>query len=336
MNIIVTNKYKDLIYSTNIEILKELNGVFKVSQIANSFNSIFYKKIIIDATALEDFPKENVLKELSNSFDMDKLILFLPPDNPPPKNFLSFLVNINIYNFTDNPQGLIELVKKSNTINEVKGYSTVNKTKGENIKEDDSKNNDLFNEFTQSRVCLGFINITDNLYSTKLIYMLKKNLEEIHKKQVLGVEVDKNDFKFYNTSNMYSISSNRINEFLNLNQNVDVILMDIKMNMESFCDNTIYLVDPSLFEINKLLFQDRMAFQKLKGKKIIFVNSLLTNQDVEQFAKEANISVYYNLPPLNDRIQNKELDNLLIKLGIINENNNNNKPVKKGLFDFFK
>ena len=40
MNIIVTNKYKDLIYSANIEIMKELNGVFQVSEIANNFNSI--------------------------------------------------------------------------------------------------------------------------------------------------------------------------------------------------------------------------------------------------------------------------------------------------------
>ena len=123
MNIIVTNKYRDLIYSTNIEILKELNGEYKVSQIANSFNSIFYKKIIIDATAIQDFPKESVLKELSKSFDMDKLILFLPPDNPPPKKFLSFLVSLNIYNFTDNARGLSELVQRSNTIDNVKEYS---------------------------------------------------------------------------------------------------------------------------------------------------------------------------------------------------------------------
>ena len=105
MNIIVTNQYKDLIEGTNIEIMKELNGVFKVSEIANSFNSIFYKKLIIDATALERFPKEDVLKDLAKAFDTEKLILFLPPDNSPPKKFLSFLVSLNIYNFTDNIKG---------------------------------------------------------------------------------------------------------------------------------------------------------------------------------------------------------------------------------------
>ena len=122
MNIIVTNQNKDLIYGANIEIMKELNGVFQVSEIANSFNSIFYKKLIIDATALENFPKEDVLRKLAKTFDTEKLILFLPPNDPPPKKFLSLLVSINIYNFTDNIKGLQELVNKSNTYDDVKDY----------------------------------------------------------------------------------------------------------------------------------------------------------------------------------------------------------------------
>ena len=119
MNIIVTNKFKSLINGTNIEVMKELTGVYKVSEIANSFNSIFYKKLIIDATALDRFPKEDVLRDLVKTFDTEKLILFLPPDNPPPMKFLSFLVSINLYNFTDNNKGLLELVKKSNTYEDV-------------------------------------------------------------------------------------------------------------------------------------------------------------------------------------------------------------------------
>ena len=71
MNLVVANKYKDLIYNTNIEVLKELDGVFKVSQIANSFRGVFFKKIIVDGTALADFPRENVLKE-TDKYDKDK------------------------------------------------------------------------------------------------------------------------------------------------------------------------------------------------------------------------------------------------------------------------
>lgn len=329
MNIIVTNKYRDLIYSTNIEILKELNGEYKVSQIANSFNSIFYKKIIIDATAIQDFPKESVLKELSKSFDMDKLILFLPPDNPPPKKFLSFLVSLNIYNFTDNARGLSELVQKSNTIDNVKEYS-----KTENVEQNivhDEKEDDLYSN--NGRIVLGITNIEKNTYSAKFIYMLKTELESLGKR-VLVLEVDKKNFAFYRAEDMISISNNQLNNRLNDSFGYDIVLIDSDNTLENVCNDVIYLLDPSLWEVNKLVFSDRMIFQKLKGKKIIFVNSLLSDQDVDQFAKEANISVYYNIPPLNDRKNNKELDKLFTKLGIISQVNEKNN--KKGLFDFFK
>ena len=329
MNIIVTNKYRDLIYSSNIEVLKELNGVYKVNQIVNSFNSIFYKKIIIDATSIQDFPKESVLKELAKSFDMDKLILFLPPDNPPPKRFLSFLVNLNIYNFTDNVRGLVELVQRSNTIDNVKEYSKNEKIEQNVVQVE--KDDDMYTN--NGRIILGITNIEKNLYSTKFIYMIKKELETLGKK-VLSIEVDKNNFIFYRSEDMISISSNQVNNYINNGFGYDVILVDSDNRLEDVCDDVIYLLDPSLWEVNKLLYTDRLIFQKLKGKKIIFVNSLLSDQDVEIFAKEANISVYYNIPPLNDRKNNKELDKLLIKLGILSENNE--KPTKKGLFDFFK
>ena len=333
MNIIVTNKYRDLIYSTNIEILKELNGVYKVNQIANSFNSIFYKKIIIDATALEDFPKENVLKELSKSFDLDKLILFLPPDNPPPKRFLSFLVSLNIYNFTDNIQGLLNLIQKSNTIDNVKDYKvdiSINQNSNNNVVQN-SSTDDIYSN--TGRFVLGISDLQNNVNSTKLLFMFKKELESLGK-NVLAVEIDKKNFLFYRENNMNSINSNQTSEFLGNSLGCDVLLIDSNKNLDNITDDVIYLLDPSLWEVNKILFSDRLFFQKLKGKKIIFVNSLLSNQDVEQFAKEANISVYYNLPPLNDRKNNKELDKLLIKLGIIQESTE--KSNKKGLFDFFK
>lgn len=329
MNIIVTNKYRDLIYSTNIEILKELNGVYKVNQIASSFNSIFYKKIIIDATALQDFPKESVLKELSKSFDMDKLILFLPPDNPPPRKFLSFLVSLNIYNFTDNPKGLLELIQRSNTIDNVKDYLVQEINEQPIVQQD--LDEDIYSN--NGRIVLGISNIQSNENSTKLIYMIKNELNSLGKK-VLSIEINKNNFVYYKSDDMVSIPENKIREYLNNNFGNDVILIDSNNNLENICDDVIYLLDPSLWEVNKLLFSNRMIFQKLKGKKIIFINSLLTDRDVDQFAKEANISVYYNLPPLNDRKNNKELDKLLMKLGIISETSE--KTTKKGIFDFFK
>ena len=331
MNIIVTNKYRDLIYSTNIEVLKELNGVYKVNQIVNSFRSVFYKKIIIDATAIQDFPKGNVLKELSNSFELDKLILLLPPDNPPPKRFLSFLVNLKIYNFTDNPKGLIKLVQKSNTYEDVSSFVIAKDEINIQPVVEEPLNNEIYT--SNGRIILGVSTVQKNSYSTKLVYMMKKQLE-FHKKSVLAIELDKRDFNFYQSIHMDSISTNRIRDYLAANSNYEVILIDSNNYVENYSNDVIYLIDPSLYEINKMLYSDRMIFQKLKGKKIVFVNSLLSDKDVEQFAREAGISVYYNLPPLNDRKENAELDKLLVKLGILTDIPQTN--TKKGLFDIFK
>lgn len=333
MNIIVTNKYRDLLNSANIEIIKELNGVYQVSELVNSFNSIFYKKLIIDATALSKFPKEEVLKELVNRFDTEKIVLFLPPDNPPPKKFLSFLVSINLYNFTDNIQGVIELVHKSNTYEDVLEYAPVQNTYSDTYKEEiDFSQNKI--DMSNGKIILGLKNVNKEAGSTTLTYLLKKTLEEVHKKRVLAVEIEKRDFMFYNTKNMYSIDKNKLGEFFSIAGNSEIVLVDLDSsdNLE-ICSDVIYLVDPSLFKINQLLFTKRNALANLKGKKVILTNSLLSEKDVNTFAKEAGISVYFNLPPLNDRTYNPILDALLSKLGLVEDFNE--KP-KRGLFDIFK
>ena len=333
MNIIVTNQYKDLIISTNIEIMKELNGVFQVSAIANSFNSIFYKKLIIDATALERFPKEDVLRELSKTFDTEKLILFLPPNDPPPKKFLSFLVSLNIYNFTDNVKGLVELVNKSNTYDDVKQYVTSSEVTTR------IENNDI--DFTSEnyasgseQIVLGISNVTKAAGSTELAYLLKKNLIEIYKKKVVALEVDKKDFIYYADKNMYSISSSRLGEFFSAFADMDIIIVDLADSKKlDACTDMIYLVDPSLYRVNQLMMENRTAFISLKGKKVILNNSLLSDKDVDIFAKEAGISVYFNLPPLNDRIINSVINDLLSKLGLVEASRGEEN--KKGLFGLF-
>ncbi len=336
MNIIVTNQNKNLIYGANIEIMKELNGVFQVSEIANSFNSIFYKKLIIDATALDKFPKEDVLRELANTFDTEKLILFLPPNDPPPKKFLAFLVSLNIYNFTDNIKGLQELVTKSNTYDDVKEYAVPNTPPKREISYNDF--NDSSISFDNRQVILGIKNVTKDAGSTSLTYMLKKNLQEVYKKQVIAVEIDKRDFIFYNDRNMYSISNLKLGEFFATMNKTEIILVDLAdSNKMDFCTDIIYLIEPSLYRINQLMMGNRTVFSMLKGKKVILSKSLLNNDDINTFAREAGISLYFNLPPLNDRLVNPILNDLLSKLGLIEiQNASNQGKVKKGFFAFFK
>lgn len=331
MNIIVANKYRDLINGSGIEILKEINGVFKVSEIANSFSSIFYNKIIIDATALENYPKGEVLRELANKFDSQKLILFIPPDDAPPMNFLSFLVSINIYNFTDNIKGLAELIDKSNSYEDIKEFVKSNKNINRNL---DENFKETINSNSNGKVILGVKSITEGVYSTMLIYMLKNILKNVYKKNVVAVEYDKNDFVYYNDKTMFSISKNKLGEFFNNNSLADIILVDLPQKGEidsKICTDIIYLIEPSIYHINKLLYTNRLVFNNLKGKKIVLVNSLLNQNDINLFAREAGISIYYNLVPLNDRVVNNNLSDFLFKLGLIDME----KP-KSGFFDRLK
>lgn len=332
MNIIVTNKYKDLIISSGIEILKELNGVFKINEIANGFNSIYFKKIIIDATALANFPKEEVLRELVKRFDTEKLILFLPPDSPPPIKFLSFLVSLNLYNFTDNINGLRELVNRSNTFQDVSNYANYQEPVSIDNNKDFSYNENL--GINNIQIILGIKNVTNNAGNFELIYMLKKMLTDIHHKKVIAVEINQNNFVYYNDKSLYSITSNKISSFLLNNKEQDIILVSLDDKSDAnFCTDVLYLVEPSLYKINELMLKNRSVFNTLKGKKVILNKSLLSESDINTFAREAGISIYFNLPPLNDRINNQIINNLLAKLGIIQIDE---VKVKKGLFDFFK
>lgn len=331
MNVIVANKYIDLLNNSNIQIMKAMSGVFKVSEIANSFNGMYYQKIIIDATALDGFPKQEVLKDLTSKFDTEKLILFLPPDNSPPKNFLSFLVSINIYNFTDNIKGLVQLVNRSNSYDDVKNFVVEDiKTRLENKNEEDDI---LPNRYYNQKVILGIKNVTFDKYSTQLTYMLKENLKKEYQKNVIALEIDKKDFIYFNDKNMLSISKNKLEEIIKNINSSDIVIVDVDKNTDDkICNDIIYLIDPSLYRINELMFKNKRVFEGLRRKKVILVNSLLEQKDINIFAREAGISVYFNLPPLNDRIVNPCLNELLYKLGIV-ENNENDK---KSIFDFFK
>lgn len=335
MNVIVANKYISLFNGSNIQIMKAVTGVYKVSEIVNYFKGMYYQKLIIDATALSDFPKQEVLRELASRFDTEKIILFLPPDDPPPASFLSFLVSISIYNFTDNINGVMQLINQSNTYENIKKYVATDNTK----KKDADTFNDDFNlnklEYDNGCIILGLKNVTKGIASTQLAYTLKKNLEGIYHKRVAIIEIDKTNLATYNEKNTFSISANRVKEFLSTIDKYDVVLVDLGENGKfSACSDILYIVDPSLYRINELMFANRRAFDVLKGKKVILYNNLLNEKDINLFTKEAGISIYFALPPLNDRIINPVLNNLLYKLGLIPNNSENN--TKKGLFDLFK
>ena len=103
MNVIVSNKYQTLLSNLNIDVIKNVNGVYSVDDLAVQFRNFFYNKMILDITALEDYEDVNTIQRLSVALDMAKVILLL--DDSPKVNsarYLSSLVSMGIYNFTKN------------------------------------------------------------------------------------------------------------------------------------------------------------------------------------------------------------------------------------------
>jgi hypothetical protein len=76
----------------------------------------------------------------------------------------------------------------------------------------------------------------------------------------------------------------------------------------------------------------------MSGKKIVLNKSLLSTKDIMDFEMEAKTKVFYNIPPLNDRMLSRTLDNLLIKLGFTKQKKEeyNAEPEEKKILGLFK
>ena len=98
----------------------------------------------------------------------------------------------------------------------------------------------------------------------------------------------------------------------------------------------LYLIEPGLIKLNKLIRKDHQAFEKLKGEKIILNRSVLNNSDVADFEYESRSKVYYNIPYLDDKLdEHRVLEDLLIKMGFTRLDTNNSEKGGK-LFSIFK
>jgi hypothetical protein len=120
-------------------------------------------------------------------------------------------------------------------------------------------------------------------------------------------------------------------------KDVDIILVDVnESKTEEICDDVLYLLEPSSIKLNKLLRKNRNVFRELDGKKLILNKSLLDSKDVLDFEGEAMTRVFYNVPPLNDRVSNKILDGFLNKLGFIRQKTEENTEEKGKILGLFK
>lgn len=314
MNVIISNKYKTLMQDLNIDVIKSLDGEFEVEEIISTFKNFFFQRMIIDITALKNYDDIKTLQKLSISLDMDKIILLLDgnPDSLSPE-YLSKLISMGIYNFTQNIDGILYLYNHPNTYRDVAQYHQLDNAK----KEDEQIN---YGETSGPRI-IGFKNLNKQAGATTLTYMIKKQLEKNY--SVVAIEVDKRDFSYFREQDLFGTSSMEVGNAISKHSNCDVILIDINesTDAEALCKEVYYLLQPSTIKLNKLMMTDAAILKKVQGKKVVLNQSLLSSKDVLDFEYEAKVKVFYNMPPLDDREKDIHAINaFLTKIGFSKQN----------------
>ncbi len=331
MNVIVSNKYQNILATLDIDVIKSINGEFEVEELVEQFTNFYFNKMIIDITALKGYQNIKNIQKLSVNFDMNKIILLL--DDSATVNssaYLSQLVSMGIYNFTRNINAVKFLIDNPNTYKDVAQYHNLNNAEGNTTMN--------FDSFTGTgsgglRI-IGFKNVTAHAGATTLIYMLKKHLEVAY--NVVALEVNNEDFHYLNDKSLKSIQDADLSYNISNEPEAEVILIDLNDSVHSdLCNEVIYLVEPGLIKLNKLVRNDREAFERLKEKRIVLNKSILTNRDIADFERESNSKVFFSIPYLDDKKEHEPvLDDFLVALGFSRLNGGNGSKTK--LFNIFK
>lgn len=309
MNVMVYNKYKELLMGLNIDVMKSLEGVYNVDEIIDTFTNFYYDKMILDITAIRDYQNIDNLQKLAMNINMENVILLLD-DNPETdsKSYLSKLISLGIYNFTRNAEGVNYLLVHPHTYKDVVNIHNLSDLeeaveKTQEVKSAPVAENSPVNN-GRIRI-IGFKNVTQHAGATSLIYMIKKQLEG--RRSIVAIEIDKVDFLYFNEKEMISSTKNDVlKEMMRRNQ-YDIILVDLNDYEDlDICNEVYYLIEPSTIMINKMMRKNKHILDVLKKEKVVLNKCMLRSEDIATFEYETKLKVIEAIPCVDDRQSNIE------------------------------
>lgn len=316
MNVMVYNKYKELLMGLNIEVMKSMEGVFNVDEIIDTFTNFYYDKMILDITAIRDYQNTDNLQKLAMNINMENVILLLD-DSPESdsKTYLSKLISLGIYNFTRNAEGINYLLVHPHTYRDVVNIHNLQDMDATTTEANPALDGVGSSGGGKMKI-IGFKNMTQHAGATTLIYMLRKMLSQF--RNVAAIEVNKVDFLYFNDKDLVSTVSADLPKELMKKQMCDVVLVDLNdYDDVSICSQVYYLVEPSTIMINKMLRKNRAALETLKNEKVVLNKCVLNSEDVATFEYETKLKVFAAIPPCDDRQENIEpIKNFISKMGI--------------------
>lgn len=325
MNVIVANERKDSLSNLDIEVIKNVVGEFEADELVTMFKNFFFDRMILDATAIKNYQDISNIQKLAIGLGESKLILILPDEICSSANYLSNIISMGIYNFTNNINAIKQLLNKPNTYKDVAKIQQLNSVSAEISNRVNNSPNKI----------IGIVNVTEHAGATTLTYIMKKELSAIYGNSVYAIEVNKKDFSYFNEKNMFSVTEAELAKKIAEIQNPIAIIIDLNnCKMHDICSDILYLLEPSTIMLNKLIKTNRSIFEKLRDKKIILNKSMLTNKEVSELENEANARTFYNIPPLDERKNNTVLHELLFRLGLI-DNTGAKKEEGNKIFGIF-
>ena len=336
MNVLVTNQQEALLSGLKVEIIKTMRGEYDAEEIIGTFSNFFFGKMILDLTAIKNYDNIANIQKISIGLPVEKIILVLPPNGNYSNNiFISKLISMGFYNFTTNLEGVEYLIDHPNTYKDVAHMQQLETPNYAipNQQNNNTSNNQVTNQQEIPKVrIIAFKSVTDGAGSTTLIVTIKKELEKFHNFKVKAIEVGKRDFIYFNDSDLVSINKTELISELSKCFGYDLVLVDINDMEESSFNEIYYLIEPSIIKINKLIKRDKKIFDRLKDKHVIVNKSMISNEEIAEFALETGLKIFTAIRPFNDRSKTQVLNNLLNRLGIIHMeiNSNNNHSSKLG------
>jgi len=321
MNVMVYNKYKDLLLGLKLDVMKSMEGVFNVDEIIDTFANFYYDKMILDITAIRDYQNTDNLQKLAMNINMENVILLLDDNEQTnTKGYLSKLISLGIYNFTRNADGINYLLVHPHTYRDVVSIHNLEDIDIPPAQETPApviQETVVVNNVVNARMqIIGFKDATTHAGATTLVYMLKKTLQDT--KNVAAIEVNRVDFLYFNDKDLISTTTTDLPKELMKKNSCDYVFVDLNDYDDiSICNQVYYLIEPSTIMINKMLRRDKNILETLKKEKIILNKCILSNEDVAAFEFETKLKVVCAIPPCDDRQNDlKEIKKFVNKIGL--------------------
>ena len=124
MNVIIKNPKNKKLDKINMEVIKTLSGQFTINQVQEQLVNLYYNKVVIDVTAINNFLDINTVLIFLKGFDPMNVVLLLTKKKEVKSNiYLKRLIEIGVYNFTYDAEKVIYLLNNPNTLEDVQKYN---------------------------------------------------------------------------------------------------------------------------------------------------------------------------------------------------------------------